>query len=144
MVSSQPALSDLVFPSASEQPNLSHLLTDLKRANLSVSNRLRSIHQDAQFVREVASAFGGGRTSANGPTAKSTQDESAGSEEGRREGRPKRPLVANERCGSWYVPPDDKGASAYFKSTDGHDNAWKFSTRRLNLHLLEVIGRCDG
>ncbi|KAJ5833491.1 hypothetical protein N7474_001802 [Penicillium riverlandense] len=30
------------------------------------------------------------------------------------------PLVANERCGSWYIPPAAKSGSAYFKSTDGH------------------------
>ncbi|CAI7592625.1 unnamed protein product [Penicillium crustosum] len=30
------------------------------------------------------------------------------------------PLVANERCGSWYIPPTAKAGSAYFKSTDGH------------------------
>ncbi|PHH83297.1 hypothetical protein CDD82_2267 [Ophiocordyceps australis] len=55
-----------------------------------------------------------------------------------------RPLVANERCGSWYVTPRDKAASAYFKSTDGHERAWKFSTRRLNLHLIDLVERHDG
>ncbi|KAF3356407.1 hypothetical protein VdG1_03687 [Verticillium dahliae VDG1] len=123
------SLSDIVFPSASEQPNFSHLLTELKRGDLSISNRLRSIIHDADFVREVAAAFGSveeGPTEATGTVTLT------------------RPLVANERCGSWYIPPSTKSASAYFKSTDGHDNAWKFSTRRLNLHLLEIIGRCDG
>jgi tRNA A64-2'-O-ribosylphosphate transferase len=56
----------------------------------------------------------------------------------------KRPLVANERCGSWYIDPARKGGSAYFKSTDGHTGVWKFSTRRLNVHLLELIGADDG
>ncbi|TGO57748.1 hypothetical protein BCON_0062g00180 [Botryotinia convoluta] len=55
-----------------------------------------------------------------------------------------RPLVANERCGSWYIDPSKKGGSAYFKSTDGHTGVWKFSSRRLNLHLLEIIGKYDG
>lgn len=55
-----------------------------------------------------------------------------------------RPLVANERCGSWYIDPADKGGSAYFKSTDGHTGVWKFSSRRLNLHLLGIIGKNDG
>ncbi|KAK2004473.1 initiator tRNA phosphoribosyl transferase [Colletotrichum falcatum] len=108
-----PALSDLIFL-ATANHNFSHILTDLKRANLSVANRLRSVAQDADFVAEAAARLGG------------------------------RPLVANERCGSWYVRPADKRASAYFKSTDGHTNAWKFSTRRLNLHLLELIGEHDG
>lgn len=55
-----------------------------------------------------------------------------------------RPLIANERCGSWYIDPQKKAGSAYFKSTDGHTGVWKFSSRRLNLHLLEVIGNNDG
>ncbi|OQD73501.1 hypothetical protein PENDEC_c015G01825 [Penicillium decumbens] len=37
------------------------------------------------------------------------------------------PLVANERCGSWYISPDAKVGSAYFKSTDGHAGQWDFS-----------------
>lgn len=55
-----------------------------------------------------------------------------------------RPLIANERCGSWYLDPAHKGGSAYFKSTDGHTGVWKFSLRRLNLHLLDVIDKHDG
>jgi len=55
-----------------------------------------------------------------------------------------RPLIANERCGSWYIDPKTKAGSAYFKSTDGHTGVWKFSSRRLNLHLLEIIGKHDG
>ncbi|KAL4933099.1 initiator tRNA phosphoribosyl transferase family protein [Aspergillus undulatus] len=48
------------------------------------------------------------------------------------------PLIANERCGSWYIPPDIKGGSAYFKSTDGHTGQWDFSFRRLNLQILPL------
>jgi tRNA A64-2'-O-ribosylphosphate transferase len=55
-----------------------------------------------------------------------------------------RPVITNERCGSWYTDPRRKAGSAYFKSTDGHTGQWKFSTRRLNLHLLETIGMHDG
>ena len=54
------------------------------------------------------------------------------------------PLVANERCGSWYIPPGQKKQSAYFKSTDGHMAQWSFSLRRLNLQVLETIGKFDG
>ncbi|KAI1746293.1 initiator tRNA phosphoribosyl transferase [Xylaria scruposa] len=104
--------SDLIF-SLQANHNFSRILTDLKRANLSISNRLRSIRQDADFVNEVADALG-------------------------------RPLIANERCGSWYIDPKDKAGSAYFKSTDGHTGQWNFSSRRLNLHLLSIIGRHDG
>lgn len=109
------SLSDILFPSQEANTGINHILSDLKRSNLSITNRLKSIQQDADFVEEVASTFGN-----------------------------KRPLVANERCGSWYIRPGRKGASAYFKSTDGHTGQWKLSTRRLNLHLLPIIEKCDG
>lgn len=54
------------------------------------------------------------------------------------------PLIANERCGSWYVPPEKKAGSAYFKSTDGHFGEWAFSMRRLNLQILDTVGRAGG
>lgn len=131
------ALSDIIFPSQESgisTNNINKILGDLKRSNLSITNRLRSIQKDADFVEEVAAALPGGR----GPG-----DGNRGSDEdGAR--KPRRPLVANERCGSWYIRPSMKGASAYFKSTDGHTGQWKFSTRRLNLHLLPVIETCDG
>ncbi|KAK5993635.1 hypothetical protein PT974_07070 [Cladobotryum mycophilum] len=101
-------------PFPSQQPSISQLLSQLRRSTLTPHNRLTSIHADASFVSRVASAF------------------------------PRRPLVANERCGSWYVRPREKWGSAYFKSTDGHERAWKFSTRRLNLHLVDMIEGNDG
>jgi tRNA A64-2'-O-ribosylphosphate transferase len=107
-----PALADIIFPEQANH-NFSRILGGLRRSNLSITNRLRSICQDAAFVDDVAAAL-------------------------------KLPLVANERCGSWYIDPARKAASAYFKSTDGHTGQWKFSTRRLNLHLLELIGKHDG
>ncbi|RCK58090.1 tRNA A64-2'-O-ribosylphosphate transferase [Candida viswanathii] len=54
------------------------------------------------------------------------------------------PLVANERCGLWYVPPRERQDTCYFKSTDGHTNVWTFSLRRLNLHLVLVIASAGG
>ena len=64
------------------------------------------------------------------------------------------PLVANERCGSWYIPHEaasapagfvhEKMGSVYFKSTDGHFGQWAFSLRRLNLQVLVLIGRNGG
>ncbi|KAI1103539.1 initiator tRNA phosphoribosyl transferase [Jackrogersella minutella] len=104
--------SELVFSSQANH-NFSRILSDLKRSNLSITNRLRSIRDDADFVSEVAAAFS-------------------------------RPLIANERCGSWYIPPEKKAGSAYFKSTDGHTGQWRFSTRRLNLQLLNIVGENDG
>lgn len=54
------------------------------------------------------------------------------------------PIIANERCGGWYVPPESRAGSAYFKSTDGHYGEWAFSKRRLNLQLLEIIDKNQG
>ena len=54
------------------------------------------------------------------------------------------PLVANERCGSWYINPDVKAGSAYFKSTDGHTGQWDFSSRRLNLQVLSIAREHGG
>ncbi|KAJ5495160.1 hypothetical protein N7539_000276 [Penicillium diatomitis] len=54
------------------------------------------------------------------------------------------PLVANERCGSWYIDPTVKVGSAYFKSTDGHTGQWDFSFRRLNLQLLPLANQYGG
>jgi len=107
-----PKLDEIIFPEQANH-NFSKILGDLKRSNLSITNRLRSVQHDAAFVSEVAVTCS-------------------------------LPLVANERCGSWYIDPHQKAASAYFKSTDGHTGQWKFSTRRLNLHLLELIGSRDG
>ena len=108
-----PTLDELIFPSQANHTNLSRILGDLKRSNLSIANRLRSICHDAAFVDRVADELG-------------------------------LPLVANERCGSWYIDPVRKAGSAYFKSTDGHTGQWKFSLRRLNLHLLGLVGEAGG
>jgi tRNA A64-2'-O-ribosylphosphate transferase len=103
--------SQLLFPAAHTTYNST--LTNLKRHNLTISNRLASITRDAAFVSEVAAAY-------------------------------HLPRIANERCGSWYVQPSLKAGSAYFKSTDGHHGQWSFSLRRLNLQVLEVIGKGGG
>ncbi|OKL64475.1 hypothetical protein UA08_00294 [Talaromyces atroroseus] len=54
------------------------------------------------------------------------------------------PLIANERCGSWYIDPEQKAGSAYFKSTDGHTGIWNFSFRRLNLQILAIARKHGG
>ncbi|KAK0285679.1 tRNA A64-2'-O-ribosylphosphate transferase [Friedmanniomyces endolithicus] len=103
--------SDLIFTPAAS--SLKTALGELKRSHLSITNRLQSINQDAEFVLQVSHAYD-------------------------------LPLVANERCGSWYIPPDRKAGSAYFKSTDGHFGEWAFSLRRLNLQVLGVLGQYGG
>lgn len=112
-MSIQPPLreSDLIFSSASSV--LKDALGELKRGNLSIKNRLRSIKEDSEFVIKVADAY-------------------------------ELPLIANERCGSWYIPPERKAGSAYFKSTDGHFHQWGFSLRRLNLQVFDVLEHHGG
>lgn len=64
-------------------------------------NRLRSIKEDAVWVREVSDSLGGAAI----------------------------PVVPNLRCGAWYITPDVARRSqdttfCYFKSTDGHADQW--------------------
>ncbi|KAM3497659.1 hypothetical protein MY10362_008994 [Beauveria mimosiformis] len=120
--------SDILF-SNDQQMSMSALMSGLRRTTLTMHNRLRSIRADAEFVARAASAFGGPREAEAEDAAPCNA---------------RRPLIANERCGSWYVRPENKGGSAYFKSTDGHERAWKFSTRRLNLHIVELAEKHDG
>ncbi|KAJ8908852.1 hypothetical protein NDN08_005556 [Rhodosorus marinus] len=49
------------------------------------------------------------------------------------------PVIANLRCGLWYVPPRYRAGVSHFKSGDGHYGQWSFSMRRLNVHLLQIL-----
>ena len=98
------------------ETTLNSLLTSLKRSSLNLTNRLLSIDADALFISRVARAYGFHDTG----------------------------VVANERCGSWYVDPARKRGCAYFKSTDGHNGSWAFSSRRLNLQVLSWVGEDGG
>lgn len=106
------SVEDLYFPSQ-ELGSISSVLSSLRKSTLSITNRLLSIEDDAQFVQHVSDHYA-------------------------------LPLIANERCGSWYIPPHRKAGSAYFKSTDGHTGQWKFSLRRLNLQLLDLVAKHGG
>lgn len=59
------------------------------------------------------------------------------------------PVIANERCGSWYacgLSTLQKGPlySCYFKSTDGHVGTYNFSLKRLNLNVIDVVSSNNG
>jgi tRNA A64-2'-O-ribosylphosphate transferase len=69
--------------------NIAHTLSALSTRTLSIRNRLHSIDSDAQFVQDVAVAY------------------------------PECVVIANERCGAWYVEAGLKGRS--FK---GLSEAW--------------------
>lgn len=149
-----PTLDQIIFSSPQANHNFSRILGSLKRASLSVTNRLWSIEQDAAFVEGVADVLTvgadrrwGGLDSAGSSGLGLGSNGELGDGEGEDDGGKLGlglPLVANERCGSWYIDPKRKAGSAYFKSTDGHTGQWKFSLRRLNLHLLELIGERGG
>ena len=97
----------------SHLPGSHKIVQELKREQNSTYNCLLSILDDSRFVKEIASLY------------------------------PTLPVVANLRCGLWYVP--DARHTCYFKSTDGHEGKWSFSTTRLNLdvaQLCHVHGGC--
>jgi tRNA A64-2'-O-ribosylphosphate transferase len=89
----------------------------LRKEKTSTFNRLHSIDEDARFVQIISETYN------------------------------HLPVIANQRCGAWYVNPFAARSSnewAYFKSTDGHHGRWDFSLRRANLHLLPLIDRSSG
>ncbi|KAF1806785.1 initiator tRNA phosphoribosyl transferase [Mucor lusitanicus] len=87
----------------------------IRNDNKNIYNRLCSIVDDATFVMKVADLM------------------------------PSLALIANERCGSWYIDRTKRKAySAYFKSTDGHMHIWDFNIRRNNLHLIPILMRHNG
>ncbi|KAF9146547.1 hypothetical protein BGX30_013762 [Mortierella sp. GBA39] len=88
---------------------------DMRRDAKSLLNRLRSIQADAAFVSEISDLF------------------------------PQFPVIANERCGTWYVHPSKiHKPGVYFKSTDGHTGIWDFNLRRYNPHLIATIIKHGG
>src|SRR5690242_5040010 len=91
-----PTSTDLISDDFNHNPSIYAALKSIRRATLSIPNRLQSILVDAAFAKSIAREYS-------------------------------LPLVANERCGSWYINPSDKVGSAYFKSTDGHHGQWDFS-----------------
>jgi tRNA A64-2'-O-ribosylphosphate transferase len=55
---------------------------------------------------------------------------------------PTLPVFANLRCGLWYV--QRASHTCYFKSTDGHNGNWSFSTSRLNLNVVHACATRGG
>ncbi|RUP45765.1 tRNA A64-2'-O-ribosylphosphate transferase [Jimgerdemannia flammicorona] len=87
----------------------------IRKDSKNIFNRLKSIAEDADFVSELAALF------------------------------PKLVVVANERCGTWYIDPKLRHPqTVYFKSTDGHMGKWDFNLRRHNLHLINDIANHGG
>lgn len=93
-------------------PSANKVLRHLKRQEQGLYNCVASVVADAAFVQEMAALH------------------------------PELPVVANLRCGAWYVPRPD--ATCYFKSMDGHMGQWAFSLARLNWHLALLAASRDG
>lgn len=90
-------------------------LTELRKESQDIYNRIHSIAEDAEFVKQVHRYYRN------------------------------LPLLPNMRCGAWYTDPDIASSErAYFKSTDGHTNNWSFNLRRPNLHILPLIVQHHG
>ncbi|KAJ1801026.1 tRNA A64-2'-O-ribosylphosphate transferase [Coemansia sp. RSA 2399] len=89
----------------------------LRNESRNAYNRLKSIEDDAEFVGHVTQQL-----------------------------LPQYPVLANERCGTWYVDAAKTHAqqTVYFKSTDGHCGSWQFSLRRANTHLFDVLRSSQG
>ncbi|PIA17179.1 initiator tRNA phosphoribosyl transferase [Coemansia reversa NRRL 1564] len=84
---------------------------ELRRESRSIYNRLKSIEDDANFIEDIS-----------------------------KELFKEYPIIANERCGVWYVKPQIAHAqTVYFKSTDGHHGKWSFNLRRANTHLFDIL-----
>lgn len=94
-------------------PSFTQVLREVKRLEHSIHNCITSIVHDWQFIDDIHTTF-----------------------------FPRLPLLANLRCGLWYVPQPT--ATCYFKSTDGHHGQWSFSTSRLNLHVAEIAVQHGG
>ena len=102
------------FVICNQQLSITQVLRAVKRQEHGLFNCVASSVADAAWVREVADEF------------------------------PGFPLVANLRCGGWYVPRPAAGETCYFKSTDGHSGEWSFSPVRLNLHIAAMAAREGG
>ena len=94
------------------RPSYAQVLRQLKRRECGLYNCINSVLTDAAFVREIAALY------------------------------PGFPVIANLRCGLWYVP--EPAGTCYFKSTDGHFGKWAVSLTRLNLHLAHRAAREGG
>lgn len=103
------------------QPTPQKIIKEWRKKRTRARYRLLSIERDFQFVENAVAHHKG---KCPGPPW---------------------PVLANQRCGSWYAHPLEQSlSSCYFKSTDGHVGTWAFSLKRLNLQVLDVVSSCGG
>lgn len=111
---------------------LARSILKAEKKNLMVSN-VQSILRDSELVKFVVNQFSKNQFSQN-PFSQNPFSKNQFSQNF--------PVVANVRCGEWYVQSPDNRCC--FKSTDGHSFTNNFSSGRLNLHLLRVLERHGG
>eukprot|EP01065_Artemidia_motanka_P003361 TRINITY_DN11619_c0_g1_i2.p1 TRINITY_DN11619_c0_g1~~TRINITY_DN11619_c0_g1_i2.p1 ORF type:complete len:503 (+),score=149.11 TRINITY_DN11619_c0_g1_i2:65-1510(+) len=100
-------------------PDFARATRALRRQEGALLNRLRSVHADACWLQHTLSRADLGDAAF--------------------------PVLANLRCGAWYVPPDKlTGGHCHFKSTDGHYGKWAFSLSRPNVSVLKTAAERGG
>ena len=158
--SRQRATSD-AGPISYNNPSLYATLKSLrKRNNISILNRLTSILKDAHYVRSIALKYPSlpvipNRRNGNWYVSPYLPRFACG-------GSPplspssSTPIRCTKSSATTSTTPalhlssltasryDRSTSSVYFKSTDGHFDQWAFSLRRLNLHLLDILGEHGG
>ena len=106
-------------------PSIQCLRRRVRQSQLSLHNRLLSIHDDSCFLSSLLSHY------------------------------PPFPVLANLRCGAWYLRPRDSRPLAcpssssspsccYFKSSDSHCLHWTFSPTRCNAAVLLLAAERGG
>lgn len=100
------------FQPCNQAPSLTQVLRAIKRAEHGLYNCIASCIHDSEFVDITAERY------------------------------PGLPVLANLRCGAWYVRRP--AATCAFKSTDGHTGNWSFSESRLNLHVARTAALHSG
>ena len=141
-------------------PSLYVTLKSLRKRNISIRNRLTSILKDTDYVRAIALKYPSLPIIANrrngnwyvpplpSPCTRSVSPSPPSSSSQQiRHAISTRMIPSSRAFPSSSFPTskhDTSTSSVYFKSTDGHFDQWAFSLRRLNLHLLDILGEQGG
>jgi tRNA A64-2'-O-ribosylphosphate transferase len=127
---------------------MTHVLRTLKRQENSLYNCVASIVDDAEFVAQISRLYPALATYANLRYAPWHSSFLGHAQDGVWGGIAGVSHITQachpawHRCGLWYL--EQPSSTCYFKSTDGHNGNWSFSTTRLNLSVAEHAARSGG